>query len=130
MRTTISFHYKETRCLQVSHHAQIVPLQRNPVSPGFPSCPMSSVSAWSTAAAVRGTTARAIHESPVISALQRFSGVLSFFCFCIYCHSGLERRNVGIPTIALECLFLHCLGLAGKGLLPEAAFHDLLPSTI
>ena len=29
---------------------------------------MSSVSAWSTAAAVRGTTARAIHESPVISA--------------------------------------------------------------
>ena len=48
------------------HH--IVPLQRNPVSPSFPSCPMSSVSAWSTAAAVRGTTARAIHESPVISA--------------------------------------------------------------
>ena len=33
-----------------------------------PDCPMSSVSAWSTAAAVRGTTARAIHESPVISA--------------------------------------------------------------
>ena len=29
---------------------------------------MSSVSAWSTAAAVRGTTARARHESPVISA--------------------------------------------------------------
>ena len=48
------------------HH--IVPLQRNPVSPRFPSCPMSSVSAWSTAAAVHGTTARAIHESPVISA--------------------------------------------------------------
>ena len=41
--------------------------QRNPV-PFHPLCPMSSVSAWSTAAAVRGTTARARHESPVISA--------------------------------------------------------------
>ena len=29
---------------------------------------MSSVSAWSTAAAARGATARARHESPVISA--------------------------------------------------------------
>ena len=34
-----------------------------------PSCPMSSVSAWSTAAAVRGTTARARQEAPVISAV-------------------------------------------------------------
>ena len=33
-----------------------------------PICPMSSVSAWSTAAAVQCTTARARHESPVISA--------------------------------------------------------------
>ena len=32
-------------------------------------CPMSSVSAWSTAAAVRGTTARARQEAPVISAV-------------------------------------------------------------
>ena len=48
------------------HEAAFSP-QRNPV-PFHPLCPMSSVSAWSTAAAVRGTTARAIHESPVISA--------------------------------------------------------------
>ena len=48
------------------HEAAFSP-QRNPV-PSHPLCPMSSVSAWSTAAAVRGTTARAIHESPVISA--------------------------------------------------------------
>ena len=42
--------------------------QRNPVS-SHPLCPMSSVSAWSTAAAVRGTTARARQEAPVISAV-------------------------------------------------------------
>ena len=48
------------------HEAAFSP-QRNPV-PSHPLCPMSSVSAWSTAAAVRGTTARARHESPVISA--------------------------------------------------------------
>ena len=47
-------------------------------------CPMSSVSAWSTAAAVRGTTARAIHESPVISAeiddeVLDFSAVFSVY---------------------------------------------------
>ena len=50
-----------------SQAAWLPPPQRNPV-PSHPLCPMSSVSAWSTAAAVRGTTARAIHESPVISA--------------------------------------------------------------
>ena len=51
-----------------SQAAWLPPPQRNPV-PSHPLCPMSSVSAWSTAAAVRGTTARAIHESPVISAV-------------------------------------------------------------
>ena len=45
----------------------VPPPQRNPV-PSHPLCPMSSVSAWSTAAAARSATARARHESPVISA--------------------------------------------------------------
>ena len=63
------------------HEAAFSP-QRNPV-PSHPLCPMSSVSAWSTAAAVRGTTARAIHESPVISAeiddeVLDFSAVYQF----------------------------------------------------
>ena len=50
-----------------SQAAWLPPPQRNPV-PSHPLCPMSSVSAWSTAAAARSATARAIHESPVISA--------------------------------------------------------------
>ena len=59
------------------------PPQRNPV-PSHPLCPMSSVSAWSTAATVRGTTARAIHESPVISAeiddeVLDFSAIFSVY---------------------------------------------------
>ena len=44
-------------------------------------CPMNSVSAWSTAAAVHGTTARAIHESPVISAKGEIFG---FSCDVFY----------------------------------------------
>ena len=64
------------------HEAAFSP-QRNPV-PSHPLCPMSSVSAWSTAAAVRGTTARAIHESPVISAeiddeVLDFSAIFSVY---------------------------------------------------
>lgn len=55
-------------------------LQRNPVSPIRPSCPMSSVAAWSTAAAARGATARARHESPVISALQGIFWSPEFLC--------------------------------------------------
>ena len=63
--------------------AWLPPPQRNPV-PFHPLCPMSSVSAWSTAAAVRGTTARAIHESPVISAeiddeVLDFSAIFSVY---------------------------------------------------
>ena len=41
---------------------------------------MSSVSAWSTAAAARGATARARHESPVISA-EIDDEVLDFSAF-------------------------------------------------
>ena len=61
------------------------PPQRNPV-PFHPLCPMSSVSAWSTAAAVRGTTARARHESPVISATIDVKSwiSLSFFQFTLF----------------------------------------------
>ena len=45
---------------------------------------MSSVSAWSTAAAARGATARARHESPVISAeiddeVLDFSAIFSVY---------------------------------------------------
>ena len=66
-----------------SQAAWLPPPQRNPV-PSHPLCPMSSVSAWSTAAAVRGTTARAIHESPVISAeiddeVLDFSAIFSVY---------------------------------------------------
>ena len=64
------------------HEAAFSP-QGNPV-PFHPLCPMSSVSAWSTAAAVWGTTARAIHESPVISAeiddeVLDFSAIFSVY---------------------------------------------------
>ncbi len=59
------------------------PPQRNPV-PFHPLCPMSSVSAWSTAAAARSATARARHESPVISAeiddeVLDFSAIFSVY---------------------------------------------------
>ena len=64
------------------HEAAFSP-QRNPV-PSHPLCPMSSVSAWSTAAAARSATARAMHESPVISAeiddeVLDFSAIFSVY---------------------------------------------------
>ena len=64
------------------HEAAFSP-QRNPV-PSHPLCPMSSVSAWSTAAAARSATARARHESPVISAeiddeVLDFSAIFSVY---------------------------------------------------
>lgn len=40
------------------------------------------------------------------------------------------KRNKGIPTAALRCIFLHCLGLAGKCLISQVSSHDLLPSTL
>ena len=63
------------------HEAAFSP-QRNPVS-SHPLCPMSSVSAWSTAATAQSATARAIHESPVISAeiddeVLDFSAIFQF----------------------------------------------------
>ena len=110
------------------HEAAFSP-QRNPV-PSHPLCPMSSVSAWSTAAAARGATARARHESPVISALQGIFWSPEFLCVCFLLPSRIGEKEHGIPTAAMECLFLYCLGLAGKGLISEALSHDLLPSTI
>ena len=53
-------------------------------------CPMSSVSAWSTAAAVHGTTARAIHESPVISAKGE---ILGFSCDVFLPDQGSMKRG-------------------------------------
>ena len=66
-----------------SQAAWLPPPQRNPV-PSHPLCPMSSVSAWSTAAAARSATARARHESPVISAeiddeVLDFSAIFSVY---------------------------------------------------
>ena len=54
-------------------------------------CPMSSVSAWSTAAAVHGTTARAIHESPVISAKGEIFG---FSCDVFLPDQGRDEKRL------------------------------------
>ena len=76
-------------------------------------CPMSSVSAWSTAAAVHGTTARAIHESPVISAeiddeVLDFSAVFSvdteFLPF-----SGKGEGKKAVPSFDVPCPVLSFL---------------------
>ena len=93
------------------HEAAFSP-QRNPV-PSHPLCPMSSVSAWSTAAAVRGTTARAIHESPVISAeiddeVLDFSAVFpvdtEFLPF-----SGKGEGKKAVPSFDVPCPVLSFL---------------------
>ena len=82
------------------HEAAFSP-QRNPV-PSHPLCPMSSVSAWSTAAAVRGTTARAIHESPVISAEIDVKSWISllFFQFTLIFYLFPEKvREKAVPFL-------------------------------
>ena len=53
-----------------------------------------------------------------------------FLCVCFLLPSRIGEKEHGIPTAAMECLFLYCLGLAGKSLISEAWSHDLLPSTI
>ena len=61
---------------------------------------MSSVSAWSTAAAVRGTTARARQESPVISADDGlYSG---FSCGVSFCLIRRGVKEVNLWTLALH----------------------------
>ena len=82
------------------HEAAFSP-QRNPV-PSHPLCPMSSVSAWSTAAAVRGTTARARHESPVISAEIDVKSWISllFFQFTLIFYLFPEKvREKAVPFL-------------------------------
>ena len=64
-----------------------------------PDCPMSSVSAWSTAAAVRGTTARARQESPVISADDGlYSGFPWGVSFCLI-RRGVKEVNLWISAL-------------------------------
>ena len=79
------------------HEAAFSP-QRNPV-PFHPLCPMSSVSAWSTAAAARSATARAIHESPVISAeidVKSWISLLFFqFTLIFYHFPEMVREKSG-----------------------------------
>ena len=111
------------------------PPQRNPV-PSHPLCPMSSVSAWSTAAAVRGTTARAIHESPVISAeiddeVLDFSAVFpvdtEFLPF-----SGKGEGEKAVPSFDIPCpvlsFLMRILEIYGAGFFKTAGLS--CPSTI
>ena len=95
-----------------SQAAWLPPPQRNPV-PSHPLCPMSSVSAWSTAAAARSATARAIHESPVISAeiddeVLDFSAVFpvdtEFLPF-----SGKGEGEKAVPSFDVPCPVLSFL---------------------
>ena len=110
------------------HEAAFSP-QRNPV-PSHPLCPMSSVSAWSTAAAV-----------PKYDG-ARHTRVSRHFCIC---GADLESRvhcvvhifypfwpnwmegNKGIPA-CLKCPSLPDLGLAGKPV-PSELLYKLVPST-
>ena len=101
-----------------------------------PDCPMSSVSAWSTAAAVRGTTARARHESPVISAeiddeVLDFSAVFpvdtEFLPF-----SGKGEGEKAVPSFDVPCpvlsFLMRNLEIYGAGFLKTAGLS--CPSTI
>ena len=107
------------------HEAAFSP-QRNPV-PSHPLCPMSSVSAWSTAAAARGATARARHESPVISAVID-EEVTDFSAFSFYLiREGLKEVNPWTPA------FHTCIPYGHLGNLWMTSFHSAglsHPSTI
>ena len=84
-----------------SQAAWLPPPQRNPV-PSHPLCPMSSVSAWSTAAAARSATARARHESPVISAEIDVKSWISllFFQFTLIFYLFPEKvREKAVPFL-------------------------------
>ena len=92
---------------------------------------MSSVSAWSTAAAARSATARARHESPVISAeiddeVLDFSAVFSvdteFLPF-----SGKGEGKKAVPSFDVPCPVLSFLMRTWKYTEPVSskprAFH-------
>ena len=115
------------------HEAAFSP-QRNPV-PSHPLCPMSSVSAWSTAAAARSATARARHESPVISAeiddeVLDFSAIyqfsLSFYLF------PEKVREKAVPSFDFPCpvlsFLMRNLEIYGAGFFKTAGLS--CPSTI
>ena len=97
---------------------------------------MSSVSAWSTAAAARGATARAIHESPVISAeiddeVLDFSAVFpvdtEFLPF-----SGKGEVEKAVPSFDVPCpvhsFLMRILEIYGAGFFKTAGLS--CPSTI
>ena len=118
-----------------SQAAWLPPPQRNPV-PSHPLCPMSSVSAWSTAAAARSATARAIHESPVISAeiddeVLDFSAVFpvdtEFLPF-----SGKGEGEKAVPSFDVPCpvlsFLMRNLEIYGAGFFKTAGLS--CPSTI
>ena len=116
------------------HEAAFSP-QRNPV-PSHPLCPMSSVSAWSTAAAVRGTTARAIHESPVISAeiddeVLDFSAIFSVYTDFLP-FSGKGEGEKAVPSFDVPCpvlsFLMRNLEIYGAGFFKTAGLS--CPSTI
>ena len=116
------------------HEAAFSP-QRNPV-PSHPLCPMSSVSAWSTAAAVRGTTARARHESPVISA-EIDDEVLDFSAVFpvdteFYLFPEKVRGEKAVPSFDVPCpvlsFLMRILEIYGAGFFKTAGLS--CPSTI
>ena len=90
-------------------------------------CPMSSVSAWSTAAAARSATARARHESPVISAVID-EEVTDFSAFSFYLiREGVKEVNPWTPA------FHTCIPYGHLGNLWMTSFHSAglsHPSTI
>ena len=107
----------------------VPPPQRNPV-PSHPLCPMSSVSAWSTAAAVPK------YDS------ARHTRVSRHFCICgadleswVHCVVHIfypfwpnwMEGNKGIPACP-KYPSLPDLGLAGKPMLSEL-LYKLVPST-
>ena len=112
VETTRLFHHKETRCLQLP----IVPNE-------FGVCMVYGRCCTRYDGARHTWVSR--HFCPV--------GIFwspEFLCVCFLLPSRIGEKEHGIPTAAMECLFLYCLGLAGKGLISEAWSHDLLPSTI
>ncbi len=97
---------------------------------------MSSVSAWSTAAAARGATARARHESPVISAeiddeVLDFSAIFSVYTDFLP-FSGKGEGEKAVPSFDVPCpvlsFLMRILEIYGAGFFKTAGL--LCPSTI
>ena len=115
------------------HEAAFSP-QRNPV-PSHPLCPMSSVSAWSTAAAARSATARARHESPVISAeiddeVLDFSAIFSVYTDFLPFSGKGEGKGGTFSAFhhSIESFLMRILEIYGAGFFKTAGLS--CPSTI